>query len=158
MLFIRNSNRPKSRTSSSSWAMTSVGSTRVATTTGSWVTSPKHRPDCRRGRLVQLLVRAAELYRRSGSIHYRPITNSHWTDQGRIARSRHRFAGQKIQALQNYLTRSVTRPGSLAKIIWGTRTNFSPPIMGSMNSSAISITSMPRRSRRIQTTPKTRNF
>ena len=53
----------------------------------------EHRPDRARGRAVHRLVRAAELHRRAGGVHHRPVAGAHRPDQGRAAGRRSRPQG-----------------------------------------------------------------
>ena len=64
---------------------------------------------------------------------------------------------RKTRPSRNCLNRWVTQPVSSARTIWATRTSSCRPCTGSTSSSAISIISTPKRSRKTWTIPRTRS-
>ena len=110
----------------------------------------------RQGRhAVHRLLRRGELHGGSRELHHRRTADSHGHDHGRPG-------GRARPAFQPRLARSpprskrrATRPASSARITWAISMSSCRRSTGSTSSSAISITSMRWKTRRIPTTRRT---
>ena len=94
----------------------------------------------REGVMFTDYLRGAELHRRPGLIHHRPIRFAHRHDQGRPA-GRHRSdCRRKTRRLPSCSSRSAMRPDNSARTISATATNFCRPCTASTSSTATSTT------------------
>ena len=112
-----------------------------------------HRP---RGHDVHRLLRRAELHGGPVGFITGQATLAHRPFQGRPARRRPRPSCRGHRPLPRRSSRSAMPPASSARTISATRTSSCRQCTDSTSSSAISITSTPRRSRRIPPIRRTR--
>ena len=144
--------RQTSRTFSSSGATTSASPTSAAIRTASWATDAQHRSPRQGRHAVHRFLRRTIVHRGPFFLHHRPERLSHRPFQGRHSGRADRHERENRHYRRRASRIRGTPPASSARTILAISTPCCRPITASTSSTAISITSTPRKSPNCPTT------